>query len=145
MLIEVNAFIHFYGHASKPTKKTSEGRISVQSHGFSHVCHHISRTRFNFRLVSTKQYPCLGLIWSNHHESDSYTHQLLCFLLFFCLSFRTQSNLRPKWRSTNPGLLSLKFDGKVDTSNSSSNGKHTKNYGKSAFLMGKPTINHHFQ
>jgi len=26
-----------------------------------------------------------------------------------------------------------------------SSGKHTKNYGKSAFLMGKSTINHHFQ
>jgi hypothetical protein len=24
-------------------------------------------------------------------------------------------------------------------------GKHTKNYGKSPFLMGKSTINHHFQ
>ena len=41
-----------------------------------------------------------------------------------------------------PRLASAAFNGNVATVPS---GKHTKNYGKSPFLMGKSTINHHFQ
>ena len=61
------------------------------------------------------------------------------------------SDREGRWDMVGPGkaFLFVHFwgegEGQISRSNHVPSGKHTKNYGKSPFSMGKLTIHHHFQ